>query len=121
MSSLCKDYWNTWLWQVTLSKTITISFRLAADQPCCNPYNDNEKEIDEAADDNEKIIERNNEQRDKPGYEIVDEPDNETADDETNVEQRDKPGDEIVDEADNEAANDETNVEQETQSFVNKK
>ena len=46
----------------------------------------------------------NVEQRDKPVDEIVDEPENEAADDEMNVEQRDKPGDEIVDEPDNDAA-----------------
>ena len=50
----------------------------------------------------------NVEQRDKPVDEIVDEPENEAADDEMNVEQRDKPGDEIVDEPDNDAADDKT-------------
>ena len=66
--------------------------------------------IDEAADDNKKVIETNNEQRDKTGDKIVDEPDNEPADDKMNVEQHDKPGDEIVDEPGNEAADDKTNV-----------
>ena len=57
---------------------------------------------DEAADDNKKVIETITKQRDRPGEEIVDEPDNEAADDEANIKQS----------VENEAADDETNVEQ---------